>query len=80
MTKEELRNLQARFKSSSLGGAIEVLLEDPTNFEISKSYVSGYAISIWRKKPCEDFSTYCYYKKEDDRDADMALLAELGIG
>lgn len=80
MTKEELRDIQERFKSGTLGGAVGELLKDPTNYDIGESFVSGYAIGIYRKNPCEDFGTFCYYKNKEDRDADLALLKELGIG
>lgn len=80
MTKEELQKLKDRFKNQVLASALPILLATPNNFEISKSTVSGYAISIYRIKPEEDFATYCYYKKEADRDADLKLLEEIGIG
>jgi len=56
---------------------LKEILADKSQIEIEKSSIGGSAITITNEASSEDFSSYIYYERIDERDADFNELEKL---
>ena len=56
---------------------LKEILADKSQVEIEKSDIGGSSITLTNESASEDFSSYIYYDRVDERDADFNELEKL---
>lgn len=74
MNKVDIKN---RFVNKEIHKVLDTVLEDVSNFEFEKGFVSGFSINVWRIEPIADEGSFLYYDDEESRDNDWDLLMSL---